>query len=103
MRNLDADHLVVAALALPVDALVQAEHPEDVFVDLARQVLADGFPEARELVVDLGIERSGSEVADVDRHRYRFADDIGLLLQVSGGIGDENGPGCKIPLNRSEL
>ena len=36
--DLHPDHLVVAALALAVDALVQAEDPEDVVVDLAGHV-----------------------------------------------------------------
>ena len=35
--DLHPQHLVVAALALPVDALVEAEHPEGVVVDLARE------------------------------------------------------------------
>ena len=33
--HLDPDHLVVAALALAVDAVVQAEDPEDVLVEVA--------------------------------------------------------------------
>ena len=41
VRDLHPHHLVVAALALAVDALVQAEDPEDVLVDLAREVLRD--------------------------------------------------------------
>jgi hypothetical protein len=36
--ELHPHHLVVAALALAVDAVVQAEDPEDVLVDLAGQV-----------------------------------------------------------------
>ncbi len=39
VRHLDAEHLVVAALALAVDALVEAEDAEDVLVDPAVEVL----------------------------------------------------------------
>ena len=39
--HLDAHHLVVAALALAVDAVVQAEDPEDVILELAGEVLGE--------------------------------------------------------------
>ena len=39
--HLDPHHLVVAALALAVDAVVEAEDPEDVLVDLAGEVAAE--------------------------------------------------------------
>ena len=39
VRHLDAEHLVVAALALAVHALIQAEDAEHVFVDAAVEVL----------------------------------------------------------------
>ena len=58
----------MAALALAVDALVQAEDAEDVVVDLAREVAADAFLEAVDLVGDHGVERAGSQRAHVDRH-----------------------------------
>ena len=38
--DLHPQHLVVAALALAVDALVEAEHAEHVVVDLAREEAA---------------------------------------------------------------
>ena len=41
VRDLDPHHLVVTALALAVDALVQAEDAEHVLVDLAREVPAN--------------------------------------------------------------
>ena len=39
IRELDADHLVVATLPLAVDTVVETEHPEGVLVHLARQVV----------------------------------------------------------------
>ena len=54
--DLDPHHLVVAALALAVDAVVQAEDPEDVLVEVAGEV-------ARELrleLLDVGAGCSGS-------------------------------------------
>ena len=45
--RLDADHLVVAALALAVDAVVEPEDAEDVVVELAGEV-------ARQLLLELG-------------------------------------------------
>ena len=44
VRDLHPHHLVVAALALPVDALVEAEHAEHVVVDLAREEAARRRP-----------------------------------------------------------
>ena len=42
--DLDADHLVVAALALAVDAVVQPEDPEDVLLEVAGEVAGElGF------------------------------------------------------------
>ena len=59
----------MAALALAVDALVQAEHAEHVVVDLAREVAVDAVLEVDELVLDLGVEGLGAELSHVDRHR----------------------------------
>ena len=69
VRHLDAQHLVVAALALAVDALVQAEDAEHVFVDPAVEVLADGALVDVELLGDHRVEDSGGQLADVDRHK----------------------------------
>jgi hypothetical protein len=66
--DLDPHHLVGAALALAVDALVQAHHPEDVLREIAREVLLDGGLEAVDLVGHLGIEGAGSELFEVDGH-----------------------------------
>ena len=68
VRHLDAEHLVVAALALAVDALVQAEDPEDVFVDPPVEVLADGALVGVELLGDGRVEDSVGQLAYVDRH-----------------------------------
>ncbi len=68
VRDLDAQHLGAAALALAVDAVVQAEDPEGVLVDTAVEVLGDGALEDVELVGDDRFERAGREIADVDRH-----------------------------------
>ena len=68
VRDLHPEHLVVATLALAVDALVQAEHAEHVVVDLARDEPASAVFEVRELLLDLGVEREGAELTDVDGH-----------------------------------
>ena len=68
VRDLDPQHLVVAALALAVDAVVQAEDAERVLVDSAVEVLGDGVLEDVELFGDDRIEWTGREIADVDRH-----------------------------------
>ena len=44
-RDLDPHHLVVAALALPVDAVVQAEDAEGVLFDVTREVLGEDLLE----------------------------------------------------------
>ena len=54
-RRLDADHLVVAALALAVDAVVQTEDAEDVVVEVAGEV-------ASELLFELGDVGGGAGV-----------------------------------------
>ena len=59
VRHLDPEHLVVAALPLPVDALVQAEDAEHVFVDPAVEVLVDRALVVVELLRDGGVEDSG--------------------------------------------
>ena len=68
VRDLHPHHLVEAALALAVDALVEAEHAEDVVVDLAGEEAARAVLEGGELLLDLGVEGLGAELADVDRH-----------------------------------
>ena len=68
VRDLDAQHLGVAALALAVDAVVQAEDAERVLVDAAVEVLGDGALEDVELLGDDRFEWAGREIADVDRH-----------------------------------
>ncbi len=66
--DLDPHHLVVPALALAVNALVQAEDPENVLVDLAGEILADAFLELDQLLVDDGVEGPGRQRAHVDGH-----------------------------------
>ena len=68
VRDLDAQHLGAAALALAVDAVVQAEDAERVLVDAAVEVLGDGALEDVELFGDDRFEWAGREIADVDRH-----------------------------------
>ena len=57
--QLDAHHLVGAALALAVDAVVEAHHPEHVFAELAREVLRHGPLEALDVALLLGVEVAG--------------------------------------------
>jgi hypothetical protein len=66
VRDLRAQHLVVATLTLAVDALVEAEDAERVVVDLAREVTGDAVLEAVELVLDDGVERERAQFGDVD-------------------------------------
>ena len=54
--DLHPHHLVEAALALAVDALVQPEHPEDVVVDLPGDEPPGAVFEAAKLLLDLGFE-----------------------------------------------
>ena len=67
--DLHPEHLVVAALALAVDPLVEAEDPERVVVDLAREVAVDAVLELVQLGLDLRFQGLGAEVLHVDRHR----------------------------------
>jgi hypothetical protein len=67
--DLHPEHLVVAALALAVDALVQTEHAERVVVDLAGEVALDAVLELHEFRLDLRVEGPGAELSYVDRHR----------------------------------
>ncbi len=69
VRDLHAQHLVPAALALSVDAVIQPEDAERVLVDPSVEVVGDGAFEDVELVGDDRFELSGREIADVDRHR----------------------------------
>ena len=64
--QLDADHLVRAALTLPVDAVVEPHDPEHVFGDLAAQVIGDGPLEALHVPLLLGVEvsRCGDDGGD---------------------------------------
>jgi hypothetical protein len=66
--DLDPHHLVVPALALAVDALVQAKDAKDVLVDLAGDILADAFLELDQLLVDDGVEGPRRQRAHVDGH-----------------------------------
>ena len=58
-RQLDADHLVGAALTLAVHAVVQAHHTEHVLGHLSGQVLRNGHFEAFDVAHLLGIEITG--------------------------------------------
>ena len=69
----------MAALTLAVDPLVQAEDPEHVFVDLAREVPLEAVLEEVELGLHLGIERLGGEFSHVDRHRHQAT---GLSIEI---------------------
>src|SRR5262249_39465879 len=69
VRHLHAQHLVVAALTLAVDALVEPEHPEHVLVDAPVEVFLDGALERVELLGDHRVEGSVGQLAYVDRHR----------------------------------
>ena len=60
--ELGADHLVVAALALAVDAVVQAEDPEDVLLEVAGEV-------ATELHLELG---DVGQLGSIDLSRSAF-------------------------------
>jgi hypothetical protein len=66
--DLDPHHLVVPALALAVDALVQSEDAEHVLLDLPGEVLPDAFLELGQLLVDDGVEGPGRQRAHVDGH-----------------------------------
>ena len=68
VRDLHPHHLAGAALALAVDALVEAEDAELVVVELTREVPAHAVLEAVELVGDDGVEGGSPEFGDVD-HR----------------------------------
>jgi hypothetical protein len=57
--QLDPHHLVGAALALSVDAVVEAHHAEHVFADLAAEVLGDRPLEALDVALLLGVEVAG--------------------------------------------
>ena len=57
--HLDPHHLVVAALALAVDAVVEPEHPEGVLVDPAGQVVRQQPVELLDVGRGLGIDDSG--------------------------------------------
>src|SRR5205807_2181968 len=61
VRHLDANHLVVAALALAVDAVVQPEDAEDVFLELALEVQV-------EVALELGDVSLGGGVDLPDQH-----------------------------------
>ena len=69
VRHLDAQHLVAAALTLAVHAVIQPEDAEGVLVDPAVEVFARGALEDVELFGDDRFERTGREIADVDRHK----------------------------------
>jgi len=68
--DLDAQHLVVAALALAVDALVEAEDAEGLVVDLTREIPLHAVLEAVELVGHDRVERGGPEFGDVDHRKH---------------------------------
>ena len=68
MGDLDPHHLVVPALALAVDALVQPKDAKDVLLVLAGEILADAFLELDQLLVDDGVEGPGRQRAHVDGH-----------------------------------
>jgi hypothetical protein len=71
--QLDPHHLVASALALAVDAVVQAEDPEAVLVDLTGEVAG----EHRAELLDVGLHggpQLGVELGpapDLDRRRAR--------------------------------
>ena len=64
--RLDADHLVVAALALAVDAVGQAEDLEDVLVDVAGQVAGQATLELADVGDHAGVHVDGGVGAGDD-------------------------------------
>ena len=67
VRHLDADHLIGAALALAVDAVVEAEHAEHVLGHLARLVAAELLAELGDVGHLLGVPL----VTRLDRDQWR--------------------------------
>ena len=61
--------LIAPALTLPVHTEIQAEDAEGVLVDAPVEVFGDGALEDVELFGDDRFERTGREIADVDRHK----------------------------------
>ena len=59
VRELDPDHLVVAALALTVDPVVEPEHPKGVLVYPTLEVLGQQPLELLDVGRDVGVDGSG--------------------------------------------
>ena len=83
--DLDPHHLVVAALALAVDAVVQAEDPEDVLVELAGQV-------AGELLLEL------LDVGELALDRSHAAASAASLAGQKSDRGDQDSPVVTNPI-----
>ena len=97
VRHLDAHHLVVAALALPVDAVVEAEDAEAVLVELAVEVEAEHALELLDVGEGLRLDGAG---ADLSRDRLAHG---GLLQDGRGGRsgGGAKGSGQRVRLSSS--
>ncbi len=92
VRDLDPHHLVAAALALPVDAVVQPEDAEDVLVDPAVEVLGEGVFVGVELFGYCRLERPGLELSDIYRHRSCLS---GMCLSGEAGRRGEGASGVR--------
>ena len=57
VRHLHADHLVLAALALAVDAVPEPEDTEDVFLEVAREIAHEHLLELLDVRELLGVDR----------------------------------------------
>ena len=89
--DLDPHHLVVAALALAVDAVVQAEDPEDVLVDLTGEVGGDGALEPLDVTQLLGVEivrGSGDDGSDAHGGLQIPTDPLNNSRSVAGRLPD---------------
>ena len=89
MGDLDAQHLVAAALTLAVDAVVQPEDAVGVFVDATVEILGGGVLEDVELLGDDRVERPHLELSHVDRHGE--SPGVGKEKKVRGAGGRKPG------------
>jgi len=78
--ELDAHHLIGAALALAVDAVVESHHPEHVLGDLLGEVLGDGRFEPFDIGLLFGVEIAVLGGGDDRRHD--------VLRSVVGYVGE---------------
>ena len=77
VRHLDAHHLVVAALALAVDAVAEPEDAEDVLVEVAREVAHEHLLELVDVRELLGVDRPRADGQGVG-HRSIMTHLVGI-------------------------